>query len=333
MPIYRLGNGSLEEIQGTTFENEMILERQHLQAAIRSKVGAVLPDCMIIGEEFSSWTESRRRPDLIGLDRNANIVVFELKRTETGAEMELQAIRYAAMLSTITFRQTIEMYQSFRHDDGNESIAENEILDFLGWEEPQEEDFAQDVRIVLIAADFSKEITSTVMWLNDRNIDIRCIRVSPYRYGEDVLLDIQQILPLPEAEDYQIRIRRKLEERREAIRGDRDLTKYRYAGKVYNKRQLVKAVILDWVRENHPRSFMELQAAFPEDLRRRPVYGRYEDAIEIYNRTNIARHFIADDEVLDFPDGEKHVISNQWGVDIQDFVKHATSIGVEIVSA
>ncbi len=41
--------------------------------------------------------------------------------------------------------------------------------------------------------------------------------MQPYRLGDDVLLDVQQIVPLPEAEDYEIRVRAQAQEAR---RGD-----------------------------------------------------------------------------------------------------------------
>jgi hypothetical protein len=54
------------------------------------------------------------------------------------------------------------------------------------------------------------------MWLNKRDLDIRCIRLVPYRDGGRVLIDVQQVVPLPEAADYQIQIREKEQkERRE----------------------------------------------------------------------------------------------------------------------
>ena len=61
----------------------------------------------MIAEEFGQWEDSRRRIDLLGLDKGANLVVIELKRTEDGGHMELQAIRYAAMVSTLTFDKLI----------------------------------------------------------------------------------------------------------------------------------------------------------------------------------------------------------------------------------
>lgn len=35
------------------------------------------------------------------------------------------------------------------------------------------------------------------MWLNERDLDIRCIRLKPYGDNGRVLLDVQQVIPLP----------------------------------------------------------------------------------------------------------------------------------------
>ena len=39
---------------------------------------------MVIGEEFGDWEDSKRRIDLLCLDKQANLVVVEIKRTEDG---------------------------------------------------------------------------------------------------------------------------------------------------------------------------------------------------------------------------------------------------------
>ena len=43
---------------------------------------------------------------------------------------------------------------------GKEDDARERLLEFLDWEEPDEDKFAQDVRIILTAAEFKKEITT-----------------------------------------------------------------------------------------------------------------------------------------------------------------------------
>jgi hypothetical protein len=164
---------------------------------------------MVIAEEYGEWEDCSRRIDILAIDRDAKLVVMELKRTPDGGHMELQAIRYAAMVSTMTFEQTVQIHEQYLIKNGRENTARESILSFLSWEEPDEEQFASDVRIILVAADFSKEITSAVLWLNKRELDITCIRIKPYKLDENVLLDIQQIIPLPEAEDFQIKIKEK----------------------------------------------------------------------------------------------------------------------------
>lgn len=47
-------------------------------------------------------------------------------------------------------------------------------------------------------------------------MDITCIRVKPYRLGSEVVLDVQQIIPLPEAKDYEVKVREQEQENRKA---------------------------------------------------------------------------------------------------------------------
>jgi hypothetical protein len=103
--------------------------------------------------------------------------------------------------------------------------AQTRILSFLGWDEPDEESFAPDVRIILAAEDFGKELTTAVLWLRERDIDIRCIRLRPYQDGESTFVDVQQIIPLPEANEYQVQLREKEQvgRRKRAERGDEHL--------------------------------------------------------------------------------------------------------------
>ncbi|HVG59570.1 MAG TPA: hypothetical protein VNA24_13515 [Hyalangium sp.] len=171
--------------------------------------------------------------------------------------MDLQAIRYAAMVSTLTFARAVQIFQDHltkleRHED-----ARALLLEFLGWDEPKEEEFATDVRIILASAEFSKEITTAVIWLNDHGVDIRCVRLKPYRMEGRLLLDVQQILPLPEATEYQVQVREKEAERRQARVSNVDFTRYdlQINGKVYKvlgKRHLVYRAVRAAIEQRVP---------------------------------------------------------------------------------
>lgn len=207
MALYEYTDDGLAPVAQTKFGALGIRERADLQRIIRKQIGIVSPDTLIIAEEFGDWEDSQRRIDLLGIDTDANLVVIEIKRTEDGGHMELQAIRYAAMVSTMTFDQAVNSYAALMDFEDRED-ARQAVLHFLDWEEP-EEGFGNDVRIVLVSAEFSKEITTAVLWLNQRFLDIRCVRIRPYRRGDLIFFDVEQTIPLPEAAGVTIRIRDK----------------------------------------------------------------------------------------------------------------------------
>jgi hypothetical protein len=109
----------------------------------------------------------------------------------------------------MTFEKVVDIYTIYLKRVGKDIDARTSILDFLGWEGPDEDGFAQDVCIVLASAEFSEELTTAVMWLNDHGLDIRCVRMRPYDDNGRLLVDVQQVIPLPEAADYQVQVREK----------------------------------------------------------------------------------------------------------------------------
>jgi hypothetical protein len=100
-------------------------------------------------------------------------------------------------------------------------------LEHLGWENPGEEAFAENVRIVLVSAEFSKELTTSVMWLNKQDLDICCVRIKPYADMNRVLVDVQRIIPLPEADDYTVRIKQKQAREKADREGERPSWEFR----------------------------------------------------------------------------------------------------------
>lgn len=210
MPLYEMTSQSLRALNEVSFAELKIKERGDLQRLLRSQISVLGDDLYVLTEEFSDWEDSKRRIDLLAIDPEANLVVIELKRTHDGGHMELQAVRYASMVSAMTFERAEQIHAEFLARMGEPAAeARERMLTFLGLEEPDEEAFASDVRILLVSENFGKELTTTVLWLRERNIDIRCIRLRPYQDGEKHLIDVQQIIPLPEANEYQIQLREK----------------------------------------------------------------------------------------------------------------------------
>ena len=212
MTLYTIINEALQRLECTTFESQGILERRNLQKMIRSDISILRDDLLVIAEEFSYWQNSGRSIDLLCLTRTADLAVVELKRTQDAGHAELQAIRYAAMVSNMTMNDVIGAYA--REFGVSNEIATRDIYNFVGIDQAKELALSGKVQIVLASADFSKEVASTVLWLNRAGLDITCFRLTPYRLGERLLIDSEQIIPIPEAVEYTIKLRERASEER-----------------------------------------------------------------------------------------------------------------------
>ncbi len=159
MPIFKLNGDKLTELQPTTFSVERIDEGRDLQKFIINSIETVEKNLLVISSEFGDWEDSKRRIDILCLDKDANLVVVELKRTEDGGHMELQSIRYAAMVANMTFEKAVLAFQNYIEKNNLElGDPQKAIMNFLEWDEVNEDIFANDVRIILVSANFSKEM-------------------------------------------------------------------------------------------------------------------------------------------------------------------------------
>lgn len=326
MPIYRIEERRIVPIERTTFARQGLRERRDLQSLLKSRIDVISPDTLVVAEEFGEWEDSKRRIDLLGIDKSANLIVIELKRTEDGGHMELQAIRYASMISTLTFEKLVAIYEAYLAANDIKKDAAASMLEFLDWNEPDEEQFGQEVKIVLASAEFSKELTTSVMWLNEFGLDIRCVRMHPYVSDGNTFVDVQTVIPIPEVADYQVRIREKRQKEREARESARDFTKYdvRVAGQDYaalSKRWMMFRLISAALR--HGGTPEQVMAAIP--WRRNRLFDVFEGSLtaeqvqeQIMSNDGggavprAKRYFCNDGEVF-HADNKTYVMSNQWG--------------------
>jgi hypothetical protein len=325
MPIFELTENELRKIEETSFSAVGTRERADLQRILQNQIEVIAPGTLIIAEEFGEWDDSRRRIDLLGVDKDANLVVFELKRTEDGGHMELQSLRYAAMISTMTFDRAIEIYSDYLSGKSNDDNAEQALLKFLDWDEYDGELFAQDVRVVLISADFSKEITSTVLWLNNYGLDIRCVRIKPYNDNGRTLVDIEQVIPLPEASEYQVQVSTKSRQERVSRISKKDFTKFdvKISGKFETrlaKRNamflVVKTLCDSGVAPDEISGviywrnlFLETDGTLNSDEFIRTVTLQREAGGKMFERR---RWFCEEDELIHF-ERKTYAFTNQWG--------------------
>ena len=101
--------------------------------------------------------------------------------------------------------EIINIFQSYLNSNSLNLNASNIICDFLEIKDVDEINLnaGSSQRMILVSANFRKEVTSTILWLISKGVDAQCMKL-PYSLEDKLFLDINQIIPTPEAQDYMI---------------------------------------------------------------------------------------------------------------------------------
>lgn len=198
-----------------TFGELGFTERKHLQEWLAYQPDALGEELLIIQKEFDGFDDTRERLDLLALDKDGNLVIIENKLDDSGRDVVWQALKYASYCASLTKLQIVEVYQQYlnRYEQGSEgnTDAASRICEFIEAPDLDETklNLGNSQRLMLVAANFRKEVTSTALWLIGQGISIQCFKVIPYALGEQLLLNIDQIIPTPEAKELMIGINAK----------------------------------------------------------------------------------------------------------------------------
>jgi hypothetical protein len=194
------------------FKELKIKERDHLQEWIAKNPEMLGEELLIIQKEFDGFNDTNERLDLLALDKDGGLVIIENKLDDTGRDVVWQALKYTSYCSTLTTSQIIKLYQDYLNKWQNGEDAKQNITDFLEREDDELLLNRNDQRIIFVANNYRKEVTSTVLWLLKHDIQIQCFRATPYSMGEELFLQVEQIIPLPETKEFMIDAQEKQKE-------------------------------------------------------------------------------------------------------------------------
>ncbi|MDE0243934.1 MAG: DUF4268 domain-containing protein [Gammaproteobacteria bacterium] len=201
-----LSENRLVRLEKRRFNDLNLQERPHLQEWLVQTPEALGEELLVIQKEFDGFADTRERLDLLALDKEGRLVVIENKLDDSGRDVVWQALKYVAYCSSLKKAEIVEIYQKYldRWLDGQNAVAN--LCEFLDIEDLDDTvlNAGNDQRLILVAANFRKEVTATVLWLIGHGVQAQCFRVLPYSFGEELLIDLQQIIPTPEAADYMI---------------------------------------------------------------------------------------------------------------------------------
>ncbi|MCK5880795.1 MAG: DUF91 domain-containing protein [Sinobacterium sp.] len=189
-------NKLLKELTPTSFSDQKLRERFDIQEWIEKTPDILGEDLLIIGKEVILPTG--KRLDLLAIDKEAYLVVIELKRDSSGKDAEWQAIKYTSYCSSMHNDEIFGIYADYLGATLEE--ARDLIDEYIDYDL---DELNEEQRIVLAAKEFHPELVSAVLWLREYEVDIKCVRLAPYiDDNADLFIKPEVLIPLPEAKDY-----------------------------------------------------------------------------------------------------------------------------------
>ena len=218
------------KLKKRTFTELKFRERDHLQEWIANNPTTLGEELLIIQKEFSGFSETNERLDLLALDKVGNLVIIENKLDDSGKDVTWQVIKYASYCASLTKQDIINIYQAYLGTTGNAIEKLSEFFENRDISELVLNQGLNSQRLILVAANFRKEVTSTVLWLMNFKIRIQCFKVTPYEFNDQLFLNVEQILPTKDTEDFSISIATKAQEEievQESVK-NRHVVRYRF---------------------------------------------------------------------------------------------------------
>lgn len=183
-------------------------ERQHLQEWVIAHPEVLGSSIKVVAFEFGSWTghtgeKERDRLDVLALDGEGHLIVVELKRDKAPDTVEMQALKYAALVSRFTRDDLDRVHARYRtQTSGQEITPADAAAELDAWAEITE-DSLRLPKIVLMATDFPQTVTATVVFLHQQlGLDIKLLVFQAYQTANDVLVTVSQHYPPPGIEEF-----------------------------------------------------------------------------------------------------------------------------------
>lgn len=166
-------------------------------------------DAIVIASEVGTWQSSagmsvKDRLDVLALGTDGRLIVAELKRGHAPHTVHMQALNYAAMVSSLTIEHVADLYVARQKVLGN-AVQTEDFIDTLETTYLVTSATLKNPRVVMIASSFPPAVTSTTVWLKDRGVDVSLIKFIPYEFPDGTrAVSFSRFFPIATLEDFRI---------------------------------------------------------------------------------------------------------------------------------
>ena len=174
--LYKLNADEIESSKRIDIRTpaDFDLKEQDIENFLKSRLGEIVSEdqLMLIGQERKGQEEA----DLLALDKDGILYIFELKRWQSNQENILQVMRYGQIFGRYTYEELENLAKRQQKLDGVLKEKHREYFDLS--KELSDSDFNKDQVFVLVTNGMDKDTISAVNFWSQKGVRIECF---PYR--------------------------------------------------------------------------------------------------------------------------------------------------------
>ena len=174
--LYKLNADEIESSKRIDIRTpaDFDLKEQDIENFLKSRLGEIVSEdqLMLIGQERKGQEEA----DLLALDKDGILYIFELKRWQSNQENILQVMRYGQIFGRYTYEELEDLAKRQQKLDGVLKEKHREYFDLS--KELSDSDFNKDQVFVLVTNGMDKDTISAVNFWSQKGLRIECF---PYR--------------------------------------------------------------------------------------------------------------------------------------------------------
>ena len=181
--LLRLAPGAktAEKVRPVTLRDFKLDERGFQDILFRTVDRLIPDDELLLIMQSRRWQEE---PDLMGLDREGRLYIFELKAWEARSENLLQVLRYGQLFGSANYQELDDLFRKF--DSSGKSLSETHKARFET--ELPEDRFNCDQRFVVVTNGVDYKTREAVRYWRLRRLEVRPWIYRVFRDSDDAML-------------------------------------------------------------------------------------------------------------------------------------------------
>jgi hypothetical protein len=190
-----ISNAELVEASKTNMDLEL-----HLESWLEKSPWAIAQEPLIwIGRQTSAYCEDTTIfPDLLGIDKDGNIVVVELKRGRAPRDVVAQLLEYAAWVDDLSDESILEFAEDYFSKNSTNTGKQLKDVFIETFEADELPPLNQRQRLFIVAEEIPPAISRVCRFLRmSHGFDINCIEFSIYKTeAGEILLSSASVVGL-----------------------------------------------------------------------------------------------------------------------------------------